>query len=53
MGMLGFMNVLAIEGISKNIRKLPGSSHETRLIGTIPGRDVNPDNPDLCGIPKW
>lgn len=46
MGMLGLVNVLAIEGASKNVRVnalAPGA--ETRLIGTIPGRDVNPDNP--------
>lgn len=46
MGMLGLVNVLAIEGASKNVRVnalAPGA--ETRLIGTIPGRDVDPDNP--------
>ncbi len=46
MGMLGLVNVLAIEGASKNIKVnglAPGA--ETRLIGTIPGRDVDPDNP--------
>jgi len=46
MGMLGLINVLAIEGASKNI-KVNGlaPAAETRLIGTIPGRDVDPDNP--------
>ena len=38
MGMLGFMNVLAIEGLSKNIRvNTLAPAAETRLIGTIPG----------------
>ena len=53
MGMLGFINVLAIEGASKNIRVnglAPGA--ETRLIGTIPGRDVDPDNPRPEAHPK-
>ena len=46
MGMLGLINVLAIEGASKNVRVnglAPGA--ETRLIGTIPGREVDPENP--------
>ncbi|MGK0173285.1 MAG: NAD(P)-dependent dehydrogenase (short-subunit alcohol dehydrogenase family) [Candidatus Azotimanducaceae bacterium] len=53
MGMLGLINVLAIEGVSKNIRVnglAPGA--ETRLIGTIPGRDVDPDNPRPEAHPK-
>lgn len=53
MGMLGLINVLAIEGASKNIRVnglAPGA--ETRLIGTIPGRDVDPDNPRPQAHPK-
>ncbi len=53
MGMLGFMNVLAIEGVSKNIRvNCLAPAAETRLIGTIPGRDVDPDNPDPMRHPK-
>ena len=53
MGMLGFMNVLAIEGVSKNIRvNCLAPAAETRLIGTIPGRDVNPDNPEPMRHPK-
>ncbi|MEK9870625.1 MAG: SDR family NAD(P)-dependent oxidoreductase [Gammaproteobacteria bacterium] len=53
MGMLGFMNVLAIEGASKNIRvNCLAPAAETRLIGTIPGRDVDPDNPDPMRHPK-
>ena len=47
MGMLGFINVLAIEGATKNVRVnglAPGAA--TRLIATIPGRqDLDPDNP--------
>ena len=53
MGMLGLLNVLAIEGASKNIRVnglAPGA--ETRLIGTIPGRDVDPENPRPEAHPK-
>lgn len=53
MGMLGFMNVLAIEGLSKNIRvNCLAPAAETRLIGTIPGVKVNPDNPDPMRHPK-
>ena len=53
MGMLGMMNVLAIEGLSKNVRvNTLAPAAETRLIGTIPGRDVNPDNPDPMRHPK-
>lgn len=53
MGMLGFMNVLALEGLSKNIRvNTLAPSAITRLIATIPGRDVDPDNPDPMSHPK-
>ncbi|HAK52420.1 MAG TPA: 3-oxoacyl-ACP reductase [Gammaproteobacteria bacterium] len=53
MGMLGFMNVLAIEGLSKNIRvNTLAPAAETRLIGTIPGVEVNPDNPDPMRHPR-
>ncbi|HSG91693.1 MAG TPA: SDR family NAD(P)-dependent oxidoreductase [Pseudomonadales bacterium] len=53
MGMLGLMNVLALEGASKNIRvNTLAPAAETRLIGTIPGRDVNPDDPDPRRHPK-
>ena len=46
MGMLGLMNVLCIEGLSKNIRvNVLAPAAETRLIATIPGVDLNPDNP--------
>ncbi len=54
MGMLGFINVLAIEGATKNIRVnglAPGAA--TRLIATIPGRqDLDPDNPDPAAHPR-
>ena len=53
MGMLGLMNVLAIEGLSKNIRvNTLAPAAETRLIGTIPGVEVNPDDPDPMRHPK-
>ena len=53
MGMLGLMNVLAIEGLSKNIRvNTLAPDAETRLIATIPGAQVNPDNPDPMRHPK-
>ncbi len=53
MGMLGFMNVLAIEGLAKNIRvNCLAPAAETRLIGTIPGVEVDPDNPDPMRHPK-
>jgi NAD(P)-dependent dehydrogenase (short-subunit alcohol dehydrogenase family) len=53
MGMLGFMNVLALEGRSKNVRVntlAPAAS--TRLINTIPGREEDLDNPDPERHPK-
>ena len=53
MGMLGLANVLAQEGRSKNIRvNVLAPAAETRLIGTIPGRDVNPDDPNPMSHPK-
>ena len=53
MGMLGLMNVLAIEGLAKNIRvNCLAPAAETRLIGTIPGMEVNPDDPDPMRHPK-
>ena len=45
MAMVGFMNVLALEGASHNIRincLAPGAA--TRMIGTIPGRDDTDEN---------
>ena len=53
MAMLGAMNVLAIEGLAKNIRvNCLAPAAETRLIGTIPGVEVNPDDPDPMRHPK-
>lgn len=53
MGMLGLMNVLAMEGRSKNINcNVLAPSAATRLINTIPGRDVDLDNPDPMSHPK-
>jgi NAD(P)-dependent dehydrogenase (short-subunit alcohol dehydrogenase family) len=53
MGMLGLMNVLEKEGKAKNVRvNTLAPAAETRLIGTIPGREVNPDNPDPSRHPK-
>ncbi|MEM7097319.1 MAG: SDR family NAD(P)-dependent oxidoreductase [Pseudomonadota bacterium] len=48
MGMLGLINVLAIEGASKNIRVNGlAPSAATRLIATIPGREaLDHENPD-------
>ena len=53
MGMLGLMNVLEKEGASKNVRvNVLAPAAETRLIGTIPGVKVDPDNPDPMRHPK-
>lgn len=53
MGMLGLMNVLAQEGRARNINVnvlAPGAA--TRLINTIPGRNLDLDNPDPMSHPK-
>jgi len=53
MAMLGFMNVLVLEGRNRNIRVnclAPGAA--TRMIASIPGRDVDPDNPDPENHPR-
>jgi len=53
MAMLGFMNVLALEGASRNIRVnclAPGAA--TRMIASIPGRDIDPENPAPESHPK-
>lgn len=53
MGMLGMMNVLAIEGAKNNVRVntlAPGAA--TRMIASIPGRDIDPDNPPPESAPK-
>ena len=48
MGMLGLINVLAIEGATKNVRVNGlAPSAATRLIATIPGREaLDHENPD-------
>ena len=52
-GMVGLMNVLAIEGLSKNITvNVLAPAAETRLIGTIPGVAVDPDNPQPMRHPR-
>jgi NAD(P)-dependent dehydrogenase (short-subunit alcohol dehydrogenase family) len=53
MAMLGFMNVLALEGASRNIKVnclAPGAA--TRMTATVPGRDVDLENPDPESHPK-
>lgn len=53
MAMLGFMNVLVLEGRNRNIRVnclAPGAA--TRMIASIPGRDIDPDNPDPENHPR-
>lgn len=53
MGMLGMMNVLALEGGKNNVRVntlAPGAS--TRMISTIPGRDFDIDNPPPESAPR-
>jgi len=53
MGMLGLMNVLAMEGRSRNINvNVLAPAAATRLINTIPGRDLDLDNPDPMSHPK-
>jgi len=52
MGMLGLMNVLALEGASHNIKVnclAPGAA--TRMTNTVPGRDENLDTPDPARAP--
>ena len=46
MAMLGFMNVLAIEGATHNVRVnclAPGAA--TRMTAAVPGSTIDPDNP--------
>ena len=51
--MLGLMNVLEKEGAPKNVRvNVLAPAAETRLIGTIPGMKVNPEDPDPMRHPK-
>ena len=47
MAMLGFMNVLALEGAGRDIRvNCLAPAAATRMIASIPGREVDPENPD-------
>ena len=53
MGMLGMMNVLALEGGRNNVRVntlAPGAA--TRMIATIPGRDIDVNDPPPESAPK-
>ena len=53
MGMIGMMNVLALEGASHNIRVnclAPGAA--TRMTATIPGREFDPENPPAQSAPS-
>ena len=52
-GMLGLMNVLAIEGRARNIRvNTLAPAATTRLINTIPGRDEDLDDPEPLRHPR-
>jgi NAD(P)-dependent dehydrogenase (short-subunit alcohol dehydrogenase family) len=47
MGMVGLMNVLALEGASHNIKvNTLAPAAATRMTNTVPGRDEDLDNPD-------
>lgn len=53
MGMLGLMNVLALEGANHNVRVntlAPGAA--TRMTATVPGREVNVNDPAPDRHPK-
>lgn len=53
MGMLGMMNVLALEGGRNNVRVntlAPGAA--TRMTASIPGRDIDVDNPPEESAPR-
>lgn len=53
MGMLGLMNVLALEGGRNNVRVntlAPGAA--TRMTATVPGRDFDPDDPPPKSAPR-
>ena len=53
MGMIGLMNVLAVEGAKQNVRvNCLGPGATTRLIQGVPGMSVDPDNPDPRAHPK-
>lgn len=53
MGMLGLMNNLSREGATHNVRVnclSPGA--ETRMTASVPGQDMNPDDPKANNHPK-
>lgn len=53
MGMVGFMNNLSREGASHNVRVnclSPGA--ETRMTASVPGQEMNPEDPDPSYHPK-
>jgi NAD(P)-dependent dehydrogenase (short-subunit alcohol dehydrogenase family) len=53
MGMLGLMNVLALEGAKNNVRvNTLAPAAATRMIATIPGREIDPDSPPPQAAPK-
>ncbi len=53
MGMLGLMNVLALEGASHNVKvNTLGPAAATRLTNTVPGNDEDLDNPDPMRAPS-
>ena len=53
MGMLGLMNVLALEGASHNLKvNTLAPAAATRLTNTIPGRDEDIDHPDPERAPE-
>ena len=53
MGMVGLMNVLALEGASHNVRvNTLAPAAATRLTNTIPGREEDLDNPDPARAPE-
>ena len=46
MGMVGMMNVLSLEGAKNNVRvNTLAPAAATRMIATIPGREIDPENP--------
>jgi NAD(P)-dependent dehydrogenase (short-subunit alcohol dehydrogenase family) len=53
MGMLGLMNVLALEGAKNNVRvNTLAPAAATRMIATIPGREIDPNSPPPESAPK-
>jgi NAD(P)-dependent dehydrogenase (short-subunit alcohol dehydrogenase family) len=53
MGMVGMMNVLALEGAKNNVRvNTLAPAAATRMIATIPGREIDPENPPAERAPS-